>query len=554
MRGWQLHRCILVAVCLAAQIWRSFALGGEPLPQPEVIAAPVPLKAPRQPTPGHGGPYQGPVITRLPPVLPAPTQTGLDQQVALPINLATALRLSDARPILIASAQASVQVATTQLERARVLWLPNLNVGASYYRHDGGVQASSGQFFTNARNQFLAGGGISAIVETTDALFAPLAARQVLRSRTYDVQAARNDALLAVAVAYFDVQQARGRVAGAEDVIEKSRALTKRIDALAAGLVSPIEGNRARTQLAALRQSLASAQGEWGVASADLTDALRLDPGALVVPLESPDIQVTLIALDHNLDELVAIGLTSRPELASQQALVQASLARLRQERMRPLMPNLVLLGDPVPTAPGGWLMGGAFSSSNNGQSASTVGRNDVNLQVLWGVNNLGYGNRAMIRERRAEQQQSLIDFYKIQDNVAREVVRAFAQLRAAAKRVTEAENGIKEAQVSYAGNVKGLSETTRFGDLLVLVNRPQEVVAALQQLAQAYDSYFAAINEYNRSQFRLYRALGYPAGILAYERSLGDVESIDTSRPPQMAPVCPPGTSANYRNGRLVR
>jgi outer membrane protein TolC len=297
---------------------------------------------------------------------------------------------------------------------------------------------------------------------------------------------------------------------------------------------------------------LASAQGDWGVASADLTDALRLDPGALVVPLETPDIQVTLISLDHNLDELVAIGLTSRPELASQQALVQASLARLRQERMRPLMPNVVLLGDPVPTAPGGWLMGGAFSSSNNGQSAPTVGRNDVNLQVLWGVNNLGYGNRAMIRERRAEQQQSLIDFYKIQDNVAREVARAFAQLRAAAKRVTEAENGIKEAQVSYAGNVKGLSETTRFGDLLVLVNRPQEVVAALQQLAQAYDSYFAAINEYNRSQFRLYRALGYPAGILAYERSLGDVERIDTSRPPQMAPVCPPGTSANYRNGRL--
>ena len=44
--------------------------------------------------------------------------------------------------------------------------------------------------------------------------------------------------------------------------------------------------------------------------------------------------------------------------------------------------------------------------------------------------------------------------------------------------------SGLKKAQVSYAGNLRGLRETTRSGDLLVLVSRPQEVVAALQPLA----------------------------------------------------------------------
>ena len=55
-----------------------------------------------------------------------------------PINLATALRLSDARPLIVAAAQASVWVAEAQLTRARVLWVPTLMTGVDYIRHDGG--------------------------------------------------------------------------------------------------------------------------------------------------------------------------------------------------------------------------------------------------------------------------------------------------------------------------------------------------------------------------------------------------------------------------------
>ena len=55
-----------------------------------------------------------------------------------PINLATALRLSDARPLIVAAAQASVWVAEAELTRAKVLWVPTLNIGVDYIRHDGG--------------------------------------------------------------------------------------------------------------------------------------------------------------------------------------------------------------------------------------------------------------------------------------------------------------------------------------------------------------------------------------------------------------------------------
>jgi hypothetical protein len=63
-----------------------------------------------------------------------------------------------------------------------------------------------------------------------------------------------------------------------------------------------------------------------------------------------------------------------------------------------------------------------------------------------------------------------------------------------------------------------------------VLTRRAFEVVDALQALSRAYANYFQSVNDYNRAQFRLYRALGYPAGILTCERAAGAL-------PPQTAP-----------------
>ena len=54
---------------------------------------------------------------------PAPLES---TDLRFPINLATALRLSDARPLIVAAAQASVWVAEAQLTRAKVLWVPSV--------------------------------------------------------------------------------------------------------------------------------------------------------------------------------------------------------------------------------------------------------------------------------------------------------------------------------------------------------------------------------------------------------------------------------------------
>jgi outer membrane protein TolC len=161
-----------------------------------------------------------------------------------------------------------------------------------------------------------------------------------------------------------------------------------------------------------------------------------------------------------------------------------------------------------------------------------------MTMAAVWTLNNLGAGNRALVHQRIAQQNSAAIAFADVQDQVVQEVVQAHAQCEATATQVEDAMTALKEAAVTYSGNLVGLKPRV-VGNLLQLAIRPQEAVAALQQLNRAYGIYYAAVNGYNRAQFQLYRALGFPARNLVCDHPLGETQEVDTSRPPSMAPVC---------------
>src|SRR5439155_13761262 len=166
--------------------------------------------------------------------------------------------------------------------------------------------------------------------------------------------------------------------------------------------------------------------------------------------------------------------------------------------------------------------------------------RGDIDVQLLWQFDNLGLGNRARVHQREAENRLAVIELFRIQDRVAAEVAQAFAQAQLAARRADVAERGVSLALDSADRNLAGLSQTRRVGEFVQLVVRPQEAVAAVQALAQAYTDYFAAVADANRGQFRLYRALGQPAQCVPWT-----VPSPPVSPPESLpAPLPPAGTS----------
>src|SRR5262249_35482851 len=144
--------------------------------------------------------------------------------------------------------------------------------------------------------------------------------------------------------------------------------------------------------------------------------------------------------------------------------------------------------------------------------------RLDIDVQLLWEFQNLGFGNRARVGERRAEKRAALVELFRTQDQVAEEVAQAYAQACSAADRVCEAEAELRFAADSVQKNFEGLSQPKRLPNtnVYVLVIRPQEALQSVQALAQAYADYYGAVADYNRAQFRLYRAMGQPAQLLA--------------------------------------
>jgi len=467
------------------------------------------------------------------PEAPVPFKKPTPRDPVLPINLPTALKLVNARAMDIAIASQRIAQAGAQLKLARASWLPTVTMGGDYLRHVGKAQDIAGSIVDPHRSSFMAGAGVNAIFTPADAYFAPLAARQMVRARAADLDTAANNSVLAVAEAYFHVQQARGELAGAEVVLKHAEELLRRTEGLAPEIAPPVEIVRARTDLARRKQVFQLTEERWRTASAELNRILRLDPTSLIEPIEPPHLRITLMPPDHGLDALIPVGLRNRPELASQQALIEATLQRLRQEKMRPLIPSLVLRGAGTNTP-------AAFTTGVFGGGNDSLGkyglRTDVEVQVVWEFQNLLFGNSAKIHERRAEHEIALLEMFRAQDRVAAEIAQAHAQLMSAERRVSDAESGLKDATESVDKNFQGLKQTRLAGEAMFLVVRPQEVIAANQTLAQAYSDYYGAVADFNRAQFRLYRALGHPAQAISVGDPSGPVapvtSGISPSRP----------------------
>lgn len=471
------------------------------------------------------------------PQIPPPEAT---YRVA-PINLASALQLVHSRPIDVELAAERIRAAAASLQLARAAWLPTVTMGGDYYHHDGLIQDTGGAIQDISRSGLMlgvgSGVGTAAVFSPNDAIMGPLAARQILRAREADLQTANNNTMVAVTDAYFGVEQARGELAGAADVTRRMKELVRRVSSLATGLVPPLEVTRAEGELARREEAETTARERWETTSAELARVLRLDPSGQFEPLEPPHLQIVLIDIKQTVDDLVAMGLLNRPELAANRAQVQATLTLLKQEKLRPLIPSVLVRGWSTPAA--GTLGAGLFSAGRNTMERSGF-RDDFDVQVLWQLDNLGFGNRARIRQRDSDMRQATLELFRMQDRVAAEVAQAYAQATQSTRRAVIAERELKLSVESYDKNLIGLGQTHRVGDLVLTIVRPQEAVAAAQFLAQAYTNYYTAIADTNRAQFRLYRALGQPA------QNAGAVGQLPAcASPPEALPVAVPANPA---------
>ncbi len=112
----------------------------------------------------------------------------------------------------------------------------------------------------------------------------------------------------------------------------------------------------------------------------------------------------------------MSIALTNRPEVAAQRALVQAAVARVRQEKWRPALPALMMNGF---QAAGMYLQAGIFGLGPNSSLGQWTGRFDGSYQLMWQLEGFGLGNLARIKQQRGAESQATVNLFRTQDRVA---------------------------------------------------------------------------------------------------------------------------------------
>lgn len=422
------------------------------------------------------------------------------------LDLATALQLVAGQNPQVAFAHQRIVEASAERDAADALWLPSIRAGVTYHRHAGNLQASNGAIADINRSSLQAGlgaravgagttpvPGVAAEFHLSDAIFQPRVAERTLAAREFGSWVTYHDQMLRAAEAYLELLRSYQELAIAQETLRNATELANLTNTFAAtGQGAQADADRAATEQAIRRNDVARARESIAVASARVSEVLHLDAPLNVVPSESRITPIELVSLEPTIQQLVATGLSSRPEVGEQNELVDAACERLQREQYAPLLPS-VLLG----------LSYGGFGGGNGGTVADFNDRLDFDATAVWEIRNFGRGELAARNAAAARVEQARFQQIQILDRISREIVEARMQVRSRERQIVTAKSAIAAAQQSYQRNRQRINE----GQGL-----PIEFLQSLQALDQAQREYLRSVADYNIAQFRLHHSLGWPA------------------------------------------
>jgi OMF family outer membrane factor len=406
----------------------------------------------------------------------------IEEGKRMPIDLGSAVRLAVADNLEIREARARIDEATGEKNRALGGLVPKATVSFAAGETDGLIQGSFGDLEEHTFGTINPAGRITFAVDPGAALFDALARYRGLDATVQRADAVTQDILLAVAIAYFDLEQAQARVAIAEQAVAESTEFVRVSDdreRLGSGL--QVDVRRAEAQLAADQGLLTLRQKEFRDASVRLALVTQLDPALTLFPLETAVAPRHFIAAAE-LRTLIDRAAAERPELKEVANRAQAAEDQRDAAWWKALGPKV----------------GGFVEESAIGTSFGNLG----NRQIYGGVIGWEFAltTAGDIQAAQARREQAVIQVARARDVVTAEVVRAHEGFRAAAEQIDIARRGVEAAEAALV-----LSQSRYAGG----VGLALDVLEAERALTTACTGLVAAIQAYNGAQAQLLRATG---------------------------------------------
>lgn len=441
------------------------------------------------------------------PATATPPSTTSKTNAVYSIDLATALRLAEAENYQIALAEERIVQAKAEMRQAQFLLLPNLSVGASQYYQDGVLQEISGTALDVERAGRMAGLGSGAVgaglagtpgvritTDFSEAIFAPLAARQNAKAAEAESRVVKHQTLLNVVIAYYELLRAKARVSVARDSFQNATELaetTSRFASTGEGLESDAE--RATVEKLVQERELSMAIEAMGVRSIQLAELLRLSHDTRLDPVEEDVVPVEIMPSDDALERLIATAVENRPEMNQLRFLLKREAYRFQEAQLDPFIPKLSA----------GFSTGG-FGAGAGSSPGDLESRREFGAAIYWELEGLGLSFVQKRKARRSEQTQARLRFQETHEHIIAEVREGVIHVQSRKRQLDLAAKTVEHALRSFTLNRARVFEN---------VGLPIEVLQSIQSLARARHLYVDAVVDYNQSQYRLYTALGQPPG-----------------------------------------
>ena len=434
-------------------------------------------------------PEAAPTAPSAQPPGPARLGTPVDlHDKLLPINLDTVLRLADTQNGQTAIAREKLREAFANQDLAAKAWLPDVWLGAGWYRHEGGIANEDGTITRSSFGSMFAGLELRGRFDLREAVYLKVdAARRVWQQRA-EVSKLSSEALLDASSTYIDLLAARAAEAVAVQMEEKLQDLLTQTEGLAKSLPTfDTDKARAESELQANRQLRRRFQENARAAEAKLVYLLGLDPASHLAVMDRQLAAFVLANADAPVEELVAQAMRCGPAIQEMEGLLQ--LVHQADEKSQGLSQYLPVFD--LRLAEGGF-------GTGPGDSMVWDNRMDLGIQMRWNLSELWTKC-----EKRRLAQARIGQAHATYDDLRAKLTMGVQESREAI--LSERDQiAFAQQQVSAANNAYKRSRD-RLGPPTPLKERsPGEVLLSVRSLSAAELAYLGTIRDHDKAQLRL--------------------------------------------------
>jgi outer membrane protein TolC len=478
-RPWGLRR-LAAGLCAAGLPLAALACTGPELASPVVARA----TADTEPATGRVQMLPPPVEANTPPAAPAQAAPAAHKPV--PISLDTVLRLADDQNARVNVQREKVREAFAQSDVAAKAWLPDLWVGTSYYRHEGGIQDVDGTFFHSSFGSLFGGVEIDSQFDVREFAYQKVSAEQKVWQRREELSRLKSDTLLKAAETYIDLLAAYQAAAIIRAQDPDLQRLLGQARILAQDYGKRADMDRVLAEMANSKQLIDQLRAQAEAARAKLAYLLGIGPGCDLVPVDNRLGILTLVNPAEPLHDLVGEALTNGPGIREMEGLL--GLIQQSIERAQGPGKYMPVIGLRVAE--------GVFGAGP-GSSSDWDNRFDIILQARWNLTAL-----ASARDRQRVAQARINQANLTYDDLRQQLTAGVEEARS-----TSLENRVRFGDVeTYLRNARDAVRQTyeRLKDLPPEAKSVTDVLLAIRTQLDAQNAYLAAVRDYDKAQVRL--------------------------------------------------